>query len=260
MRHNDYTSITELPAALLTPDQIRRFAHRYGFAYRLARGKRVLEVACGAGSGLNFLAQAATQTVGIDYSGGVLSYARQNSSTPLVQADAQQLPFAHAYFDLILCFEAIYYLREYLRFLAECRRLLAAGGTLLICQSNPDWPHFVPGALTTRYPNLPELVESLYQSGFGEVSAYGTLPITAAGARQRAVNTLRRWVLKSSILPLLGPLKPLLQQVSYGRLYPLPPAIDEQWVAAWQGDLTLTPLVSTEPDHLHRVIYVQGRI
>src|SRR5688500_17605540 len=93
MTRNDYTSITELPTGLLSPDQIHRFAHRYGYAHDLARGKRVLEVACGAGSALNYLERDAALVVGLDYSGGVLSHARQDTHVPLVQGDAQQLPF-----------------------------------------------------------------------------------------------------------------------------------------------------------------------
>lgn len=258
MTRNDYTSITELPTGLLTPDQIHRFAHRYGYAHELARGKRVLEVACGAGSALNYLEREAALVVGLDYSGGVLSHARQDTYVPLVQGDAQQLPFAAEQFEVIFCFEAIYYLAEYRRFLAECQRLLAADGRVLICQSNPDWPNFVPGALTTRYPTLPELAATLTQAGFHDIKCYGTLPIATTDARQRLVNTLRQWVTKSGLLPLLGPLKTLLQQVSYGHLYPLPATIDAQWIDIWQGNLNLTPLSPTQRDHVHRVIYVEG--
>jgi ubiquinone/menaquinone biosynthesis C-methylase UbiE len=258
MTRNDYTSITELPASLLTPDQIRRLAHRYGYAHRLAHGKRLLEVACGAGSGLNYLAQSATQVVGLDYSGRVLSHARHNSHLPLVQGDAQRLPFATAHFDLILCFEAIYYLEEYRLFLAECHRLLTTAGRLLICQSNPGWPNFVPGALTTHYPPLPELVTSLTQAGFHDTKCYGILPITTTGPRQRLVNLLRRWATQSGILPWLGPVRGLLQHLSYGQLHPLPATINSQWVATWQEGLTLTPLSPNHPDRVHRVIYVEG--
>lgn len=258
--HSNYTAITELPSSLLTLDQIRRFAHRYGYAHTLAQSKRVLEVACGAGSGLSYLAQNAVQMVGLDYTAEVLHQAQQHSHVPLVQGDAQQLPFAENYFDLILCFEAIYYLQEYRRFLAECHRLLRPSGTALICQSNPDWPDFVPGAMTTHYPSLPELTQNLKQAGFREIKAFGLLPVTATTPRQRVVNMLRRWVLQSGILPWLGPLKDLLQRLGYGQMLPLPAAIDNQWVAMWQESLHATPLDPTQVDRTHRVIYVEARV
>jgi ubiquinone/menaquinone biosynthesis C-methylase UbiE len=260
MPRNDYTSITELRASLLTPDQIHRFAHRYGYAHREAQGKRVVEIACGSGRGLNYLAQGAAQIVGLDYSGGVLIQASQDTYVPLVQGDAQWLPFAAGHFDLVLCFEAIYYLEDYRFFLAECRRVLAPGGKVLICQSNPDWPNFVPGRLSAYYPNVPELAASLTEAGFGDIALYGTLPITAAGARQKLTHALRRWVMTSGLLPWLTPLTTLLQRLSYGQLQHLPLAIDTEWAATRQADLELTPLPLTEPDRVHRVIYAEGRL
>jgi ubiquinone/menaquinone biosynthesis C-methylase UbiE len=258
MRRNDYTSITELPASLLTPDQIRHFAHRYGYAHNKAQGKRVTEVACGSRSGLNHLAQSAAQIVGLDYSGGVLTQASQAPYVPLVQGDARRLPFAAGRFDLVLCLEAIYYLEDYRLFLAECRRVLAPGGKVLLCQSHPDWPNFVPGRLSTHYPNVPELATSLAQVGFQEIKMYSTIPITATSARQKRVNALRRWVATSGLLPWLMPLTTLLQRLSYGELHPLPPAFSTEWIATWQADLELVPLSPTELDRVHRVIYAEG--
>ncbi len=258
MMRNDYASITELPTSLLTPDQIRRFAHRYGYAHELARAQRVLEVACGSGAGLTYLAQSATHIVGLDYTGGVLLQTQQATQVALVQGDAQWLPFANEQFELILCFEAIYYLEDYRRFLVECYRMLTPKGRIVICQSNPDWPNFVPGALTTHYPSLPELAMSFNQAGFSNVTCFGTLPITATNTRQQVVDRLRRWIMKSGIQPWLGPLKAVLQRMSYGQLQPLPSTIDAQWVTAAQLDLAQTPLHPTQPDRVHRVLYVEG--
>ena len=260
MQRNDYTSITELPASLLTPDQMRRFAHRYGYAHSNARGKRLLEVACGAGGGLDYLAQNATQVVGLDATSTVLAQAQRHSHVPLVQGDAQRLPFAAACFDRVLCFEAIYYLKDYLFFLAECRRVLAPGGKLLICQSNPNWPNFVPGTLTTHYPDVPALATSLAQAGFHDIQFHGILPITATGTRQKFVNALRQRVATSGILPWLRPMITLLQRLSYGELHPLPATIDAGWIATWQTDVTQVPLSPTQPDQVHRVIYAEATV
>lgn len=49
---DDYTSVTELPGSQATREQQARLYHRYHTAGRYATGKRVLEVACGAGLGL----------------------------------------------------------------------------------------------------------------------------------------------------------------------------------------------------------------
>jgi hypothetical protein len=129
---------------------------------------------------------------------------------------------------------------------------------LLICQSNPDWPNFVPGALTTHYPSLPELAAELEQAGFQQIHAHGTLPIDAAPPRQQRMNALRRWVMQSGMRSLLAPIKPLLQQLSYGKLHPLPPSIDTQWVATWREKINSKPLSLSQPDRVHRVIYLEG--
>ena len=255
---NDYTPITELAADLLSPDQIHRFVHRYRYAHHLAQNQRVLEVACGAGSALNYLAQHAASVVGVDYTSGVLPHAQRNSRVPLVQGDAQRLPFAANSFSFIFCFEAIYYLENYQDFLQECHRLLTPTGKLLICQSNPDWPYFAPGALTTYYPPLPTLAAMTTAAGFQAAQCFGTLPVTDS-ARQRAINTARQWITTSGLTPWLGAFKTVLQQLSYGQLHPLPATIDAQWLSEWQTDITLTPLSPTERDRVHRVIYVEAQ-
>ena len=105
---------------------------------------------------------------------------------------------------------------------------------------------------------MPELAASLARVGFHDIACYGTLPITATGTRQRIINALRKWVVKSGILPWLGPLRTVLQQLSYGHLYPLPPTIDAEWANIWQSDLTLTPLCATQRDKNYRVHYVEA--
>lgn len=255
---NDYTAITELPTSHLTDVQTRRFAHRYAYAHRLGQGQRVLEVACGAASGLTYLAEGVMQVVGMDYTQGVLAYAQQATQMPLVQADAQTLPFATGQFDLVVCFEAIYYLEDYRRFLNESWRVLAPGGRMLICQSNPNWPDFVAGSMSNYYPPLPELTSSVLQTGFSEVKCFGILPIQQSSSRQRFINQARRWITRSGILPLLGPLKGILQQMSYGQLYSLPAIVDAAWIEQWNTELEQTPIHPKQVDQIHRVIYLEA--
>jgi ubiquinone/menaquinone biosynthesis C-methylase UbiE len=177
----DFTPVTELPGSLLNAQQRARMVQRYALAAQLAKGQRVLEVACGAGIGLGIVQQSATQLVGCDLTYRVLAVAQGHygARLPLAGADAQSLPFAAASFDLLLSFEAVYYLPDLDAFLNEARRVLAATGKLLIGTSNPDWPHFVPGALSVYYPNIPELTARLQQTGFGQIQAWGSLLIMA---------------------------------------------------------------------------------
>ncbi len=250
----DYTAITELPGAGLTPEQYRRFAQRYALAAGLAKGRRVLEVACGAGSGLSYLSGRAAATVGLDYAAPVLQQAKAISTLPLVQGDAHRLPFGSACFDLILCFEAIYYLCDFTWLLADSRTVLAPGGLLLICQTNPNWPGFVPGALSYHYPSGPELAHALRAAGFERVQLYGGLPVVEASRRQQIAQRIRRSALRSGLLPLLRPVAAPLLRLAYGAPTPLPAVLNAQTVAAG-GGLPLTPLPSSQPDRTHQVLY-----
>jgi ubiquinone/menaquinone biosynthesis C-methylase UbiE len=265
----DYTEITELPGAALTDEQFARFCHRYALGAELAAHRRVLEVACGAGSGLGYLAQGrvgAAGVIGLDYSAPVLHAARMQygGRIPLVRGDARALPFCRAAFDLVLCFEAIYYLGDYEAFLRESARVLAPGGILLLCQSNPDWPDFVPGNFSVHYPSVPELATSLMRAGFARVELSGILPTTTVPGPRSLVNRLRRVVLRSSLVPraLLdhGPLADLLKRITYGRLVPLPAELDDATVEAAAGSVVATPLATDRPDCIHRVIYARATL
>lgn len=261
----DYRAVTEAPGILLNQEQVGRFAHRYLYGAELGRDRRVLEVACGAGSGAGMVRRDATHYVGLDYTAGVLHTIRGHygARLPLVQGDAEQLPFASATFDLVLCFEAIYYLDDYRAFLAECGRVLANAGRLLIVQSNPDWGDFVPGALSYYYPPSPELVESLTAAGLTGVQLLGALPTTRATPRQALVNHLRHVVLRPARQLLAGRLAGaggaamtvLAKRILYGRLAPLPTELTQAEAQAYATSVTLTPLDPRRVDHTHRVHY-----
>ncbi len=255
----DYTTITELPGSLLTAEQQSRFLHRYALARLWARGAHVLEVACGAGSGLGiWQGEPSQRVIGLDFTGAVLQVAQQahGGALPLVQGDAQRLPVAAACVDTLLCFEALYYLADAGAFAREARRILRPGGLLLIGQSNPGWPGFVPGPLTTHYQTAPELVSLLRRAGFDTVRLYGAFPAARQGARDRAVRRARRLVLRLGLLPTHGPLADRLKRLSYGTLMPLPPALPPPDAHAQAAALArLSPLAPDRPDTLHRVLY-----
>lgn len=274
--HYDYTAITELPGSALTTEQWQRIHHRYALARNLAGGRRVLEVACGAGAGLSALAAVASRAAGGDYTSSVMTAAynslRQHnlqarthsthSSPPrpatihLAQYDAHKLPFADASFELILLFEAIYYLAAPDAFLAEARRTLAPGGQLLIGSENPNWPAFTPGKLSTRYLNSAELHRMLGAHGFGAIECLGAFPVTAYTARQRQAARIRRYLLRSGFVPNHPALRRLLQRLSYGNLRPLPPILNEAELD--HDHAPVQSLAPAAPNAEYKVIYLCG--
>ncbi|MCR4292307.1 MAG: class I SAM-dependent methyltransferase [Candidatus Kuenenia sp.] len=66
MNSVDYSVITEFPGLQASQEQIERLYQRYHFAQQFASVKDVLEVACGSGIGLGYLAQAANKVIGVD--------------------------------------------------------------------------------------------------------------------------------------------------------------------------------------------------
>lgn len=106
---------------------------------RYARGRRVLDPACGSGYGAADLAQIATTVIATDLSSDAIRHAQASYPLPNLEflaADAQALPFRDRSFDLITAFEVIEHLDEPRNLLAEARRLLSPGGLLLVSTPN----------------------------------------------------------------------------------------------------------------------------
>ena len=254
---NDFLSITETPGALLNDEQLGRMALRYSLAAEMAVGRRVLEVSCGAGIGLGLLLGVAQSLTACDFSTSVLVLAQNAVSlqVALSAADAQHLPFTSAAFELILSFEAIYYLPQPAAFLYECYRLLRNGGQLLLSTSNPDWPYFAPGALSLHYPTSLELIRLLHDAGFAIAELYGSLPVDQALSHLGVVRAqMRRYVLRSGVFRHDNMLTRALKRLSYGSLTPLP-ALLPAALRVPEPRAQLTPLPPGQPDRRHRVLF-----
>jgi SAM-dependent methyltransferase len=106
-------------------------------------GRRVLEVGCGAAQCSRWLAAAGAHPVAIDLSAGQLEYAklldrRTGAVTPLVQADAQRLPFADASFDLACsAYGAVPFVADSAATMREVARVLRPGGRWVFSVTHP---------------------------------------------------------------------------------------------------------------------------
>lgn len=108
----------------------RDWLHRY---VQLPAGARVLDVGCGTGGALGWLTALGT-VHGLDRHPRALHYARQATTAPLLQGDAQALPFAADSFSLLTCFDVLYHraVASDWAALREFARVLEPGGWLLI--------------------------------------------------------------------------------------------------------------------------------
>jgi ubiquinone/menaquinone biosynthesis C-methylase UbiE len=230
---------------------------RYAYAAGFCDGKDVLEVACGAGQGLGYLAKRARRVVGGDFTQPLLKLAGRHyqSSVPLVCLDAHTLPFSAATFDVVILFEAIYYLREADRVLRECKRVLKCGGVLLVCSSNKKWPGFMPSPFATRYFDAVELRNLLTGAGF-ETQVFGAFPAVASTIGTKTVSLIRHLGTKLNLIP--GSLKgrELLKRLFYGPLAVVGPEIDERMAKPPQ----FCAIDEGQPSLQFRVLYAAGRI
>lgn len=107
------------------------------------RGRRVLEVGCGAAQCARWLAAAGAHPVGLDLSGGMLRAAaaisaRTGIGVPVVQADAEQMPFAAASFDLACSAHgAVPFCHDSAAVMREVARVLRPGGRWVFATPHP---------------------------------------------------------------------------------------------------------------------------
>lgn len=115
--------------------------HRYAICRDRVAGQRVLDVACGAGYGTNLLAQVAARAVGLDIDPAAIRRAAkkfQAENLTFVTGDCYEMPFEAGSFDVVVANEMIEHIEEHDQFIAEVKRVLVPGGTLLV--STPNKP------------------------------------------------------------------------------------------------------------------------
>jgi SAM-dependent methyltransferase len=97
------------------------------------RGRRVLEVGCGAGVDLARFARGGAIVTGVDLTQSAITLARANFeqqglSGEFHVADGEQLPFPDNQFELIYAHGVVQYTANPQRLVAECHRVLKPGG------------------------------------------------------------------------------------------------------------------------------------
>jgi SAM-dependent methyltransferase len=97
------------------------------------RGRRVLDVGCGAGTDLVRFARAGAIVTGVDLSQSAIELARRNFEqhglqADLRNADGEHLPFGDDEFDLVFAHGVVQYTPDARKLVDECRRVLTPGG------------------------------------------------------------------------------------------------------------------------------------
>jgi len=248
----DYSEVTELAGSAISAEQLLRLSHRYGWAAQQCAGKDVVEIACGSGPGLGLLGSVSRSLEGGDYSLQILSLARAHygDRVRLTQLDAQSLPYQDASKDVIILFEAIYYIPDARRFVDECRRVLRPGGQVLVATANRDLWDFNPSPLSHRYYGAAELA-ALFRSADFNVELYGYMPVGRVSWRQRTLRPLKLLAVPLGIMPKTLKGKRLLKRLVFGRLLVMPAELRPSRERLEPP----VPLSADRADRLHKVLY-----
>ncbi len=252
----DFTTVTELADDQVSQDQVSRICHRYYWAGAYCQGKDVLEVACGHGQGLGYLLGVANSVIAGDITPELVQKAQEHYQDRLKieVMDAQNLPFPDQSLDVILIFEALYYLPQPEQFAAECRRVLRPHGVVLISNANKDMPDFNPSPYSHIYHGVAELGALFSAQGFS-TQFFGVWPYAAASLRQRVLLPLKKLAVALNLMPKTMNGKKILKRLMFGALVPMPREIAAD--TASYAPPTLLP--QHQPDTTHRVLYGVAR-
>lgn len=181
---------------------------RYRYASELARGCRVLEIACAAGVGLGMIDRHAAQLVGGD---------------------------VERAFD-------------------EVARVLAAVGTVVFVNANPERTGFVRRTRAVRYHTAAEFREALKNRGF-EVEIHALFPLErGTGLRGVAVRVARTVVKGLGLVSRSLKTRAALKRVAFGSLVRVPGAIDDSF-----GSCAERHPWTQGRSHEFKVIYATGK-
>jgi len=250
--NRDFTNVTELAGDEVSQEQVERLTHRYLWAGAYCDGRDVLEVACGSGQGLGHLAARARCLWAGDLTSRLVRDAHQHygDRVALLELDAQRLPFPDSSLDVVILFEAIYYLPSAAIFVAECRRVLRPGGQVLVASANPGLWDFNPSPQSVSYYGVTELGRLFGEAGF-TCRFFGHLPVDAVSFRQRLFRPIKKAAAALGLIPKTMAGKKLLKRLVFGGLVPMPAEIGPE-TTAYAPPI---PLPSELPDRRFKVIY-----
>ena len=248
----DFLDVSELAGDDVTREQVERIFHRYAWAASFCRGKDVLEAACGTGQGLGMLAGVAKKVVAGDFSEAMVrrSKAHYGDRLEILRFDAQALPFPDQSFDVVILFEAIYYLSDARKFAAECRRVLRPGGYALIATANKDLFDFNPSPYSNKYYGVCELRDLFQNAGFA-AEFFGYYPVDKASPLQRALRPVKAFAARAGLMPKTMAGKKLLKRIVFGKLVSMPAELNPE-MFAYDPPMPLPP---DRPDGTNKVIY-----
>jgi ubiquinone/menaquinone biosynthesis C-methylase UbiE len=140
--------------------------HRYALVLDLAKGKQILDIACGEGYGSSLLAEHATSVTAVDIDADTISKAKKKykkNNLNFIVGAADAIPLEDHIFDYVISFETLEHLENHEGMFQEIKRVLKPEGILVI--STPDKKKYSD---ETGYNN-PYHVKELYKTDFSSL-------------------------------------------------------------------------------------------
>lgn len=111
--------------------------------WNMARGERLLDVACGAGQTAIPAAHRGLQVHGVDIAGNLIDHARRRAAEEGIVAhfdegDAEQLPYADASFDVVISLIGVMFAPRPEMVAAELARVCRPGGRVYMASWTPS--------------------------------------------------------------------------------------------------------------------------
>jgi SAM-dependent methyltransferase len=164
------------------PSTFWEHIHRYRFASRWVRNKRVLDIASGEGYGTRGLLEVgAKHVVGVDIDPEACEHAARKYGLEVRQGSAEHIPLDDNSVDVVVSFETVEHVPNPERFIQEIFRVLLPGGTVII--STPETNLYNPDGMKHNPYHCSEMTAQQFQnllgSAFSKIRLFGQRPATA---------------------------------------------------------------------------------
>lgn len=257
MTADKYEAVTELGGEEITSEQLFRLCNRYFWAGQFCEAKAVVELACGTGPGLGHLGGIAESVVAGDISNSIVARAKEHYGRrfEISVVDAADTQFIDGAFDVVILFEALYYLANPDSFVQECRRILRPGGVVLISSANKDLFDFSPSPHSYQYHGVLELNQLFERNGFS-CEFYGSTPVQETSFLQRLLRPVKAAAVRFNLMPKSMAGKKLLKRLIFGAPTQMPLEVKSGMVPVEYP----AELACDEADRSHKVIYCKAKL
>lgn len=255
MINKNFFDVTEISGDQISSEQLYRMHHRYVWATKFCSGLDVVELACGAGQGLDLLNSVSSSLIAGDIDDKILKIAKsEHPSLSIENLDATSLPFDDNSKDVIILFEAIYYLSDVHAFIRECYRVLREGGLILVATANCDAIDFNPSPFSVKYYGVKYLNDIFTTSHFN-CNFYAFLPFSSVSLRQKFFRVAKFLAVKFNLIPSSMKSKKLLKKIVFGSMVTMPSSVNgNEFVYSDPSEIP-----SNLPNTTHKVLYMLAR-